>query len=209
MVGGTQPLARVLNSSHAELHALRLGLSCVFRIFGAHGARVTERGAAEPGEAVKARGICSRYVFVRAPCRLGSILGDARRTQKAKTRQALGPTGVDRTNWHRGPADGIAAILGPHWPERAQNRADWQRGLKALLRAAESGGQSENARARPKNGETVPGSVHIARTRPNSPQKSPNFGRRRRLRQSSKQMLSHEKKCAQGKIGVAGSGQKR
>lgn len=47
-----------------------------------------------------------------------------------------GPIGMathNRTTWHRG----IAPIHGPHSPEPAQDRADWQKGQKAFLRTVD------------------------------------------------------------------------
>lgn len=43
----------------------------------------------------------------------------------------------NRTSWHRGRKDVIAALLGPPWPEAAQDSADWHRGQKAFLPAAD------------------------------------------------------------------------
>lgn len=55
VVEGTQPLSRVTSSSHAELHALRHALSCLFAVVGARRARIAKRAAVAADDAKKAR----------------------------------------------------------------------------------------------------------------------------------------------------------
>lgn len=60
---GTKPFAKMHSSSHAELHAQRLGLICVSQFIAVRRVRITKKVAVVPGEAVKARRVHSRLRY--------------------------------------------------------------------------------------------------------------------------------------------------